>query len=76
VVSLFHRRAIEIERMTAGRAGRPEVWQIEVTVDCSYDGAELIEANLYRIVDVLLVENNQSHREAAHHVIEGGDRES
>jgi acetolactate synthase I/III small subunit len=75
VVSLFHRRAIEIERLTAGRSGRSEVLQIEVTVDCDHDGAQLIEANLYRIVDVLLVEQNHN-REAAHQAAEGGHRKS
>jgi acetolactate synthase-1/3 small subunit len=76
VVLLFHGRRIEIDSLVAGRAERPDVLRIEVAVECDQDGARLIEANLYKLVDVLLVEKNHHDRETAHHGIEDGNRES
>ncbi len=78
LVSIFHGRAIDIESLVAGRTGRPDVLQIKVTVECDQDRAQLIEANLYRIVDVLFVEKNYNYssREAAHPSADCGHCES
>jgi hypothetical protein len=56
-VPLFHRRALEIHRLTADRAqDDPSIWRIKVTVEADADLALRIEANLYKLEDVLLVE--------------------
>ena len=56
VVSLFHRRAIEIERVTAEPAEASNVLRIAVCVEADQAVSRRIEANLYKIVDVLSVE--------------------
>jgi acetolactate synthase-1/3 small subunit len=56
VVLLFHGRSTGIERLSAGPGQTPDVLRIEVTVRCEPDRAKLLEANLYKLVDVLLVE--------------------
>jgi acetolactate synthase-1/3 small subunit len=57
LLSLFHRRALEINRLTADRAqDDPSIWRITVTVDADADLALRIEANLYKLEGVLLVE--------------------
>ena len=57
LLSLFHRRALEIHRLTADRAqDDPSIWRIKVTVEADADLALRIEANLYKLEDVLLVE--------------------
>jgi len=48
---------MEIERMSAGPAKDPNVLRATITVPCSADQAQRTEANLYRIVDVVLVES-------------------
>src|SRR5438105_13573593 len=57
VASLFHRRAFNIDSLTVGRTEKPEVSRMTITVDADYDQARRIEANLYKLVNVLLVEN-------------------
>jgi acetolactate synthase small subunit len=59
VVSLFHRRRVEIERLTADRADDPKVLCITITVDMDADQAQRIETNLYELVDVTLVEKGE-----------------
>jgi acetolactate synthase I/III small subunit len=73
IVLLFHRRAIEIERLTAGHAGRPGVLLIEATLACADDGARLIEANLHKLVDVLLVERRHSTTDGMNDRVEDGN---
>jgi acetolactate synthase I/III small subunit len=62
VASLFRRRAFNIDSLTVGRTEKPEVSRMTITVDADLDQARRIEANLYKLVNVLLVENitNQS----------------
>jgi acetolactate synthase-1/3 small subunit len=62
VASLFRRRAFNIDSLTVGRTEKPEVSRMTITVDADRDQARRIEANLYKLVNVLLVENitNQS----------------
>jgi acetolactate synthase-1/3 small subunit len=62
VVLLFHGRQIEIDSLIAERTENPYVLRIEVTVEVDQNKARLIEANLYKIVDVLLIEKSNDHR--------------
>ena len=57
VASLFRRRGFNIDSLTVGRTEKPEVSRMTITVDADHDQAKRIEANLYKLVNVLLVEN-------------------
>jgi acetolactate synthase I/III small subunit len=57
VTSLFRRRAFNIDSLTVGRTEKAEVSRMTITVDADMDQARRIEANLYKLVNVLLVEN-------------------
>lgn len=57
VASLFRRRAFNIDSLTVGRTEKPEVSRMTITAEADYDQAKRIEANLYKLVNVLLVEN-------------------
>ena len=57
VASLFRRRAFNIDSLAVGRTEKPEVSRMTITVDADADQARRIEANLYKLVNVLLVEN-------------------
>jgi len=57
VASLFRRRAFNIDSLTVGRTEKPEVSRMTITVEADADQARRIEANLYKLVNVLLVEN-------------------
>jgi acetolactate synthase-1/3 small subunit len=57
VSSLFRRRAFNIDSLTVGRTEKPEVSRMTITVEADVDQARRIEANLYKLVNVLLVEN-------------------
>jgi acetolactate synthase-1/3 small subunit len=57
VASLFRRRAFNIDSLTVGRTEKPEMSRMTITVDADRDQARRIEANLYKLVNVLLVEN-------------------
>src|ERR1700704_5901554 len=57
VASLFRRRAFNIDSLTVGRTEKPEVSRMTITVDADYDQARRIEANLYKLVNVILVDN-------------------
>src|SRR5215469_3964998 len=57
VASLFRRRAFNIDSLTVGRTEKPEVSRMTIVVDADRDQAMRVEANLYRLVNVLLVEN-------------------
>lgn len=57
VASLFRRRAFNIDSLTVGRTEKPDVSRMTITVDADRDQARRIEANLYKLVNVLLVEN-------------------
>ena len=57
VASLFRRRAFNIDSLTVGRTEKPDVSRMTIVVDTDVDGAKRIEAHLYKLVNVLLVEN-------------------
>jgi len=57
VASLFRRRAFNIDSLTVGRTEKPEVSRMTITVEADHDQAKRIEANLYKLVNVLVVEN-------------------
>jgi acetolactate synthase-1/3 small subunit len=57
VSSLFRRRAFNIDSLTVGRTEKAEVSRMTITVDADVDQAKRIEASLYKLVNVLLVEN-------------------
>ncbi len=57
VASLFRRRAFNIESLTVGHTERPGVSRMTVVVDTDDYGARRLEANLYKLVPVLRVDN-------------------
>ena len=57
VSSLFRRRAFNIESLTVGHTDRPDVSRMTIVVDTDELGARRIEAHLYKLVNVLRVEN-------------------
>ncbi len=57
VASLFRRRAFNIDSLTVGRTEKPEVSRMTIVVDADRDQALRVEANLYKLVNGLFVEN-------------------
>ncbi len=57
VASLFRRRAFNIESLTVGHTDKPGVSRMTIVVDTDEQGAQRVEANLYKLVNVLLVDN-------------------
>jgi acetolactate synthase-1/3 small subunit len=57
VASSFRRRAFNIDSLTVGRTEKPEVSRMTIVVDADRDQALRFEANLYKLVNVLYVEN-------------------
>lgn len=57
VVSLFRRRAFNIDSLTVGRTEKPEVSRMTIVVDADEDQAARIVANIYKLVNVLLVDD-------------------
>ncbi len=57
VASLFRRRAFNIDSLTVGRTEKPDVSRMTITVDADRDQAKRIEASLYKLVNVLRVDN-------------------
>ena len=57
VASLFRRRAFNIDSLTVGRTEKPEVSRMTISVEADPDEARRIEANLYKLVNVLLVDD-------------------
>jgi acetolactate synthase-1/3 small subunit len=57
VASLFRRRVFNIDSLNVGRTEKPEVSRMTITVEADQDQARRIEASLYKLVNVLLVEN-------------------
>jgi acetolactate synthase-1/3 small subunit len=55
VVSLFRRRSYNIESLTVGRTERPSVSRITLVVRADEGAALRLEANLYKLIDVLEV---------------------
>lgn len=57
VVGLFRRRGYNIESLTVGRTERPGVSRITLVAVADDDQARRMEANLYKLVNVLYVED-------------------
>jgi len=56
VTSLFRRRAYNIASLTVGQTHRPGISRITLVMEADDDEARRIEANLYKLVNVLFVE--------------------
>lgn len=57
VASLFRRRAYNIESLTVGHTERPGVSRMTIVAGISEGAAQRVEANLYKLVPVLSVED-------------------
>jgi len=57
VSSLFRRRAFNIESLTVGHTEQPGVSRMTIVVDADEFEVRRIEANLYKLVNVLRVED-------------------
>ena len=57
VASLFRRRGFNIESLTVGHTQRPGISRMTIVVDTDDSGILRLEANLYKLVNVLNVEN-------------------
>jgi len=57
VVSLFRRRAFNIDSLTVGRTENSEVSRMTIVTDADTDQARRIVANIYKLVNVLLVDD-------------------
>jgi len=57
VASLFRRRNFNIDSLTVGRTEQAGVSRITVVVDATEAGARIVEANLYKLVNVLRVDD-------------------
>jgi acetolactate synthase-1/3 small subunit len=63
VASLFRRRNFNIESITAGRTEKPDVSRMTIVVQCPNGeiDAHRIEANLYKLVNVIDVQDVTHH---------------
>ncbi len=57
VTSLFSRRGYNISSLTVGRTDQPGVSRMTIVVEADDAAARLVEANLYKLVNVLRVED-------------------
>lgn len=57
IVSLFRRRTYNIDSLTVGRSERPQVSRITLVVDIDEGAAVRLVANLYKLFEVLHVED-------------------
>ena len=57
VASLFRRRRFNIESLTVGQTEKPKVSRMTIAINTDELGAHRVEANLYKLVNVLKVEN-------------------
>ena len=59
VASLFRRRNFNIESLAVGRTEKPEISRMTIVVDCANGDtdAHKIEANLYKLVNVIDVQD-------------------
>ncbi len=57
VASLFRRRAFNIESLTVGHTEQPGISRMTIVVDTDENGARRVEANLYKLVNVLRVDD-------------------
>lgn len=57
VASLFRRRAYNIDSLTVGRTETPGVSRMTIVVETDESGARRVEAHLYKLVNVLRVDD-------------------
>jgi acetolactate synthase-1/3 small subunit len=57
VTSLFRRRTYNIESLSVGRTDAPGVSRMTLVMEADDDAARRIEANLYKLVNVLRIED-------------------
>jgi acetolactate synthase-1/3 small subunit len=57
VASLFRRRTYNIVSLTVGRTHEPGLSRMTIVVEADHDVARRIEANLYKLVNVISVED-------------------
>ncbi len=57
VASLFRRRAFNIESLTVGHTEKPGVSRMTIAVDADEPTAQRIQAHLYKLVNVLRVDD-------------------
>jgi len=57
VISLFRRRAYNIDSLNVARTERPALSRITLVVQADEREAQLLEANLYKLINVLYVEH-------------------
>ena len=57
IASLFRRRNFNIDSLTVGRTEQAGVSRLTVVVDATEAGARIVEANLYKLVNVLRVDD-------------------
>lgn len=57
VASLFRRRNFNIESLNVGRTERPEVSRMTIVMDAAAVEARAVEANLYKLVNVIDVQD-------------------
>lgn len=57
VASLFRRRAFNIESLTVGHTERPGVSRMTIVVDSDESGARRVVAHLYKLVNVIQVDD-------------------
>jgi acetolactate synthase-1/3 small subunit len=61
VASLFRRRAYNIESLTVGHTETPGISRMTIVVDTDEEGGHHVEAHLYKLVNVLRVDNVSAH---------------
>jgi acetolactate synthase-1/3 small subunit len=65
VTSLFRRRSYNIESLAVGRTHEDGVSRMTIVMEADDDAARRIEANLYKLVNVLRVEDTSSRATVA-----------
>jgi acetolactate synthase-1/3 small subunit len=65
VTSLFRRRSYNIESLAVGRTHEEGVSRMTIVMEADDDAARRIEANLYKLVNVLRVEDTSSRATVA-----------
>src|SRR5262250_65707 len=57
VASLFRRRNFNIDSLTVGRTESPDVSRMTIVVDSSVQNTAQVEKNLYKLVNVITVQD-------------------
>jgi acetolactate synthase-1/3 small subunit len=57
VASLFRRRNFNIESLTVGHTASPDISRMTIVVDASKTNAAMVERNLYKLVNVIEVQD-------------------